>query len=56
MNRGNYEYDYSAKIDADTYTDSSSVFAGTTVMAGELSLIAAISAGHLAKAHQELGR
>lgn len=31
----NYEYDYSAKIDADTYTDSSSVFAGTTVMAGE---------------------
>ena len=28
----------------------------STVMAGELSLIAAISAGHLAKAHQELGR
>ena len=27
-----------------------------TVLAGELSLIAAISAGHLAKAHQELGR
>lgn len=28
----------------------------STVMAGELSLLAAISAGHLAKAHQELGR
>ncbi|WP_295618472.1 hydroxymethylglutaryl-CoA reductase (NADPH) [uncultured Methanobrevibacter sp.] len=28
----------------------------STVLAGELSLIAAISAGHLAKAHQELGR
>ena len=28
----------------------------STVMAGELSLIAAISAGNLAKAHQELGR
>ncbi len=28
----------------------------TTVLAGELSLIAALSAGHLARAHQELGR
>lgn len=28
----------------------------STVLAGELSLLAAISAGHLAKAHQELGR
>ena len=28
----------------------------STVLAGELSLVAAISAGHLAKAHQELGR
>lgn len=28
----------------------------STVLAGELSLIAAIAAGHLAKAHQELGR
>ncbi len=28
----------------------------STVLAGELSLIGAISAGHLAKAHQELGR
>lgn len=29
---------------------------GVTVLAGELSLIAALSAGHLARAHQELGR
>jgi hydroxymethylglutaryl-CoA reductase (NADPH) len=29
---------------------------GASVLAGELSLIGALSAGHLAKAHSELGR
>jgi hydroxymethylglutaryl-CoA reductase (NADPH) len=28
----------------------------STVLAGELSLVGALAAGHLAKAHQELGR
>ena len=27
-----------------------------TVLAGELSLVGALAAGHLARAHQELGR
>jgi hydroxymethylglutaryl-CoA reductase (NADPH) len=29
---------------------------GTTVLAGELSLMGALAAGHLARAHKDLGR